>query len=246
MLSVKKPIFNDFLLVVTNSEKILSSFILVELLRVGGRLPIVRPQSTEGFGVPQETGNPWTVLTSTTKYENAWIEVVEHKVLTPKGNPGIYGVVRPRGVATGVVPIDDQGRVTLVGQYRFPLEQYSWEIPEGGGDKSVDPQKSAARELLEETGQTARHWLPLMTLHLSNCITDEVAHTFLAWGLEQGTPCPDDTEVLAVRRVPFAETVAMAMRGEITDSMAVASLFKVQLMALDGSLPDEVARLIRS
>ncbi len=163
MLSVKKPIFNDFLLVVTNSEKILSSFVLVELLRGNGRLPIVRPQSTEGFGVPQETGNPWTVLTSTTKYENAWIEVVEHKVLTPKGNPGIYGVVRPRGVATGVVPIDDQGRVTLVGQYRFPLEQYSWEIPEGGGDKSVDPQKSAARELLEETGQTARHWLPLMT-----------------------------------------------------------------------------------
>ncbi|SMH54527.1 NUDIX domain-containing protein [Azospirillum agricola] len=195
--------------------------------------------------MPHDTGNPWTVLTSTTKYENAWIEVIEHKVLTPKGNPGIYGVVRPRSLATGVVPIDDDGNVTLVGQYRFPLERYSWEIPEGGGAKGVDPQESAARELLEETGQTARHWLPLMTLHLSNCITDEVAYTFLAWGLEQGDACPDDTEVLATRRVPFAEAVAMAMRGEITDSMAVASLFKVRLMAAEGLLPADVARLIR-
>lgn len=195
--------------------------------------------------MPHETGNPWTVLSSTTKYENAWMEVIEHKVLTPKGNPGIYGVVRPRSLATGVVPIDDEGRVTLVGQYRFPLEQYSWEIPEGGGEKGVDPQHSAARELLEETGQTARHWLPLMTLHLSNSLTDEVAHTFLAWGLEQGAACPDETEELAIRRVPFAEAVAMAMRGEITDSMAVASLLKAHMMAADGQLPDDLARLLR-
>ncbi len=196
--------------------------------------------------MPQQTGNPWTVLSSTTHYENPWIEVIEHKVLTPAGKPGIYGVVRPRGLATGVVPIDDEGRVTLVGQFRFPLDQYSWEIPEGGGDKSVDPQESAARELREETGQTARHWLPLMTMHLSNCITDEIAHTFLAWGLEEGDACPDDTEALSVRRVPFAEAVAMAMNGAITDSMSVASLLKVQLMAMNGTLPDDVARLIRS
>lgn len=195
--------------------------------------------------MPQESGNPWTVLSSTTMYENPWMEVVEHKVLTPKGKPGIYGVVSPRSVATGVVPIDDEGRVTLVGQYRFPLERYSWEIPEGGGEKGVDPQASAARELREETGQTARHWMPLMTLHLSNCLTDEVAYTFLAWGLEQGAACPDDTEELAIRRVPFAEAVAMAMRGEITDSMAVASLFKLRLMAAEGQLPGDVARLIR-
>ncbi len=195
--------------------------------------------------MPHETGNPWTVLTSTTTYENPWMEVVEHKVLTPKGTPGIYGVVSPRSLATGVVAIDDAGRITLVGQYRFPLEQYSWEIPEGGGAKDVDPQQTAARELLEETGQTARHWLPLMTLHLSNCITDEVAHTFLAWGLEQGTAAPDDTEVLATRQVPFAEAVAMAMEGAITDSMTVASLFKVRLMAAEGRLPTDVARLLR-
>ncbi|MFD1625942.1 NUDIX domain-containing protein [Azospirillum griseum] len=196
--------------------------------------------------MPHQTGNPWTVLSSTTQYENPWIEVIEHKVLAPTGKPGLYGVVRPRSLATGVVAIDGEGRVTLVGQHRFPLDQYSWEIPEGGGDKSVDPQLSAARELREETGQTARHWLPLMTMHLSNCITDEVAHTFLAWGVEEGAACPDDTEALSVRRVPFAEAVAMAMTGAITDSMSVASLLKVQLMALNGSLPDDVARLIRS
>ncbi|PWC34219.1 NUDIX hydrolase [Azospirillum sp. TSO35-2] len=193
-------------------------------------------------GNPQ--GNPWTVLTSTTKYENAWMEVVEHKVLTPKGSPGIYGVVHPRSVATGVVPIHDDGSVTLVGQYRFPLKRYSWEIPEGGGRKGVDPQISAARELKEETGLTARRWMPLMTLHLSNCITDEVAHTFVAWGLEQGESAPDETEVLAVRRVPFDEVIEMVMSGAITDAMAVASLLKVRVMAAQGELPDDLARLI--
>jgi 8-oxo-dGTP pyrophosphatase MutT (NUDIX family) len=195
--------------------------------------------------VPHETGNPWTVLSSTTKYQNPWMTVVEHQVLTPKGSPGIYGVVSPSNLATGVVAVDDDGCITLVGQYRFPLELYSWEIPEGGGAKGIDPQQSAARELLEETGQTARHWMPLMTLHTSNCITDEVAYLFLAWGLEQGTATPDETEVLATRRVPFAEAIAMAMRGAITDAMTLASLFKVRLMAAEGLLPAEVARLLR-
>ncbi|ALG70661.1 DNA mismatch repair protein MutT [Azospirillum thiophilum] len=193
----------------------------------------------------ESAGNPWTVLTSTTRYENAWMEVIEHKVLTPKGVPGIYGVVHPRSIATGVVPIHEDGSVTLVGQYRFPLQQYSWEIPEGGGRKGVEPQESAARELREETGLTARRWMPLMTLHLSNCLTDEVAHTFVAWDLEQGLSAPDETEVLAVRRVPFAEVIDMVMAGAITDAMAVASLLKLRVLAAEEALPDDLARRLR-
>ncbi|WP_377808685.1 NUDIX hydrolase [Azospirillum sp. A29] len=193
----------------------------------------------------ESTGNPWTVLTSTTKYENAWMEVVEHKVLTPKGSPGIYGVVHPRSLATGVVPVHADGTVTLVGQYRFPLKQYSWEIPEGGGRKGVEPQESAARELREETGLTARRWMPLMTLHLSNCITDEVAHTFVAWDMEQGESAPDETEVLAVRRVPFVEVIDMVLAGAITDAMAVASLLKLRVLAAEDALPEDLAGILR-
>ncbi|WP_245986379.1 NUDIX domain-containing protein [Azospirillum thermophilum] len=192
----------------------------------------------------EEHENPWTVLSATTKYANAWMEVVEHRVLTPQGNPGIYGVVRPHCIATGVVPIDDEGRVTLVGQFRFALDQYSWEIPEGGGEKNVEPLVSVQRELLEETGQTARHWLPLMTLHLSNSLTDEVAYGFLAWGLEQGEAQPDDTEMIEVRRVPFAEALEMALDGRITDAIAVTALLKVQVLATAGRLPEDVTRLI--
>lgn len=191
-----------------------------------------------------KTGNPWTILATKPIYENPWMRVVEHDVLNPKGKPGIYGVMHAQNLATGVVPIDADGCVTLVGQYRFPLGQYSWEIPEGGGRKGVDPLLSAQRELAEETGQTARHWLPILTLHLSNSITDEVAHSYLAWGLEQGTASPEDTEELQLRRIPFAEAYAMAMRGGITDAIAVASLMKVRLMALDGALPEDVTGLI--
>lgn len=194
--------------------------------------------------MPHKTGNPWTVLTTKPIYENPWIKVVEHDVLTPKGNPGIYGVMHVQHLATGIVPIDDQGCVTLVGQYRFPLKTYSWEIPEGGGKHGVDPLLSAQRELVEETGQTARHWLPILTMHLSNSITDETAHSFLAWGLEQGAACPDETEVLQLRRVPFGEAYAMAKNGGITDAIAVASLLRVRLLALEGDLPEDVARLI--
>ena len=194
--------------------------------------------------MPNKTGNPWTILCTKPIYENPWIRVVEHDVLNPKGKPGIYGVVHLQHIATGVIPIDADGCTTLVGQYRFPLKQYSWEIPEGGGKFGVPPLESAQRELAEETGLLAREWRPLLTAHLSNSITDEVAHTFLAWDLEQGMAEPEDTEELQLRRVPFREAYDMAMRGDITDMIAVASLLKARLLALEGALPDELATLM--
>lgn len=192
-----------------------------------------------------KTGNPWTVLLSKPIYENPWIAVTEHDVLNPAGKPGIYGVVHMKSVATGILPIDHEGHTLLVGQYRFPLKSYSWEIPEGGGKLGVDPLESAQRELAEETGLTARQWLPLATLHLSNSVTDEAAYGFLAWDLEEGIAAPEETEELQVRRVPFAEAFAMAMGGRITDSLAVTLILKARLLAQAGALPKEVARFLK-
>lgn len=192
-----------------------------------------------------KTGNPWTVLLSKPIYDNPWIAVTEHDVLTPAGKPGIYGVVHMKSVATGILPIDEQGNTLLVGQYRFPLKAYSWEIPEGGGKPGVPPVESAQRELAEETGLNARYWHPLATLHLSNSVTDEVAYGFLAWDLEEGIASPDDTEELQIRRVPFSEAFAMAMDGRITDALAVTLILKARLLAQAGALPAEVAHFLK-
>jgi len=185
--------------------------------------------------------NPWTTLTTKPQYENPWIRVIEHDVLNPKGDPGIYGVVRFKNLAIGVLPIDADGCTVLVGQYRYPLDVYSWEIPEGGGARDIDPLESARRELVEETGLSATKWHRFLEMHLSNSVSDEHAICYLAWDLTQGAAEPEDTEQLALRRVPFAEAVRMAMEGEITDAMAVASLLKAQLLLDRGLLPEDLS-----
>jgi ADP-ribose diphosphatase len=185
-----------------------------------------------------ETVNPWSTLTSRQVYDNAWIGVAEHQVLNPRGNPAIYGVVHFKHLAVGAVVLDRQGYIYLVGQYRYPLDCYSWEIPEGGGAPDVEPLVSAQRELAEETGLVARQWRPLLEMDLSNSATDERAICFLAWDVEPGEPHPEDAEQLAVKRVPFAEAVAMVERGEIRDAMSVASILMVHCRALTRRLPE--------
>jgi 8-oxo-dGTP pyrophosphatase MutT (NUDIX family) len=193
--------------------------------------------STPPFGGAPHQRGPWSVLSERVIYDNPWIAVSEYQVLNPKGNPGIYGVVHLKNLALGVVPIDDQGRVVLVGQHRFPLDYYSWEIPEGGGPLDVDPSVSAARELAEETGLVATHMVEILQPVLSNSVTDERAYLYLAWGLAQGVAQPDDTEDLALRRVPFKDALAMALSGEINDAMSVMALMRVALMKATGTLP---------
>lgn len=189
-----------------------------------------------------ETTNPWTVLSRATKYENDWIRVDHHDVFLPSGRPGVYGMIHFKNQATGVVPIDESGHVILVGQYRLPIRAYSWEIPEGGGSHAVSALESVQRELREECGLAAAGWKEILTMDLSNSVTDERCTAFLAWDLSAAPAQPDETEKLQVARTPFWEAVARVQRGEIRDAMSVASLLRVALMALRGELPEQIAK----
>jgi ADP-ribose pyrophosphatase len=182
-----------------------------------------------------ESKNPWTILSSTEKYNNPWIQITEHQVLNPAGGPGIYGVIHFHNLAIGVVPYAD-GKIWMVGQYRFPLEAYSWEIPEGGGKLGVDPLVSAARELQEETGLTADKYAVLLEMDLSNSASDERAIVYLATDLHAGEAEPEETEELRLRQMTLAEAYAMVERREIRDAMTVAAIYRLRVMELEGLL----------
>jgi 8-oxo-dGTP pyrophosphatase MutT (NUDIX family) len=192
----------------------------------------------------EETKNPWTVLSRATVYENNWIQVNHHEVLGPTGSPGVYGTVHFKNQATGVVPIDENGHVILVGQYRFPLHAYSWEIPEGGGSHLVPALESAQRELREECGLAARCWTEILQMDLSNSVSDERSTAFLAWNLYEAPGQPDEHEELQVARKPFWEAVDRVKRGEIRDAISAAALLRVALMALQDELPEQIAKAI--
>lgn len=171
-----------------------------------------------------KVANPWTTVAKSVVYENPWIRVREDNVIRPDGSPGIYGIVHYKNKAIGVLPIDDEGFIYLVGQYRYPLDLYSWEIPEGGCPEGEEPLEAAQRELLEETGLSASTWELLGTAHLSNSVSNEEAFWFLATGLTQGVAQPDGTEELATKRVHFDEALQMVAQGEITDALSVLAI----------------------
>lgn len=187
---------------------------------------------------------PWLVHTRRTAFENPWIRVESSDVTHPNGEPGTYGVVRFANLAIGVLPIDEAGFTWLVGQHRFPLDAYSWELPEGGGDKSVEPLVSARRELEEETGLSATGWQEIGQWHLSNSVSDEVSVAFLAWGLKAGDAAPEASEELKLRRIPFSTLVSMCLSGEITDAFTVLMTFTALELARRGALPGHVAALM--
>ena len=162
-------------------------------------------------------------------YENPWITLWHDEVDRPDGSPGIYGVVHFASAAVGVVVLDAEDRVLLVGQHRYTLDAYSWEIPEGGVPAGETPLDGARRELREETGVEATDWRELLRFHLSNSITDEGGVLFVARAEGGGDPDPEPTEDLAVDWVPFAEALAMVADGRITDAMTIMALQQVAL-----------------
>jgi ADP-ribose pyrophosphatase len=180
--------------------------------------------------------NPWKTLSSEKVHESPWIRVTKHDVLNPAGNPGTYSIVHFKNLAIGIIPLDKNHNTWLVGQYRYPIEQYSWEIPEGGGSLHVDPIDSAKRELKEETGIVAGKWTKIQEMHLSNSASDEFCILYLAQNLEFEASEPEDTEQLEVRKVPFEALYQMVLNGEITDSLTVTAALKVKLMMLEGKI----------
>jgi 8-oxo-dGTP pyrophosphatase MutT (NUDIX family) len=184
----------------------------------------------------KDTGSPWTIRGEREVYDNPWIRLTEYDVLNPAGGQGIYGKVHFKNIAVGIVPLDDQGHIHLVGQYRFTLSQYSWEIPEGGSPTGTDPLASAKRELQEEVGMSAAHWQQILELHLSNSVSDEHGFVYLATGLTQGKAEPEETEDLEARSIPFGEAVEMIIDGRITDAMSIAAILRVRLMIDRGEI----------
>jgi 8-oxo-dGTP pyrophosphatase MutT (NUDIX family) len=180
--------------------------------------------------------NPWKILSHHTVYENPWIELTEFQVINPKGGSGIYGKVHYKHLAVGVIPLDDDWNTWLVGQYRFPLDQYSWEIPEGGGRMDEDPVEAAKRELMEETGLVAKSWIKILTMHLSNSISNELSVIYLARDLEEHLATPEETEELVIKKLPFDEVFQMVEKGKISDAMSVAAIQQIQLMVYQGKI----------
>ncbi len=171
--------------------------------------------------------NPWTLKSSQQMYDNPWITVEHHDVITPLGGVGIYGKVHFKNFALGIIPLDEYNNTWIVGQYRYPLDAYSWEIPMGGGTRDCDPLESAQRELLEETGLTALQWNLLMKLHTSNSVTDETALVYVARQVQQGKPQFDETEDIAIKKIPFSELYQMVIQGSITDAISVAGVLRL-------------------
>ena len=179
-----------------------------------------------------EQSNPWQILDETQIYDNNWIGLTEYQVINPSGGKGIYGKVHFKNFAIGVIPLDEQYNTWLVGQYRFPLDAYSWEIPEGGGQLGADPLIGAKQELLEETGLIAKEWIEIQRMHLSNSVSDEFAVIYIAKGLTMTEAAPEETEQLAIKKLPFEEAYQMVMNGTITDSMSIAAILKTKILFL--------------
>ena len=179
---------------------------------------------------------PWTTLSDEVVHDSPWIKVSHHAVVDPGGNNGGYSVIHFKAFAIGIVPLDEEMNTWIVGQYRYPIKKYSWEIPEGGGDRTLPPLDSAKRELMEETGIKAERWDKILEMDLSNSASDEEAIIYLARDLSFFEAEPEENEELEQRKLPFPELCDMVTRGEVRDSLTVAAVLKIQLMLANNEL----------
>jgi len=189
-------------------------------------------------------GQGWKVLSKSHVHDNPWFAVDAFEATAPTGHPARYYLQSYKNLAVGVLPLHEDGTVTLVGQWRFPFDAYSWELPEGGAPKGEDPLEGARRELREEAGLVAREWRHILTMQLSNASSDEVAFGYLATGLSPVAHDPDATEQLTVVRVPFREVLKAAADGRIQDAITVAMALRVHHMAHEGELSTGLTRLV--
>ena len=174
-----------------------------------------------------ENINPWITLDTKEVYDNPWLKITQSDVLNHNGNPGIYGVVHFKNLAIGILPLDNEGYTWIVGQYRYPLNEYSWEIPEGGGKIGVDPLISAQRELSEETGIVAQKWTKIQEFNTSNSCTDELSILYLAQDLTFNQAHPDDDELLAIQKINICDLYQKVITSQIKDSLTVVAVYKV-------------------
>ena len=201
-------------------------------------IPDIKPRWAEGL---PETPK-WQSHGDSVLIDTPWMQVTRHPATAPTGAAADYQVVRPKNVGTGVLPLHEDGTVTLVGQHRFSLMRYSWEMPEGGAPMDEDPFDAVRRELAEEAGLAAEHWRAALDMDLSNSITDERAMTWVAWGLSAVPVDPDPTEVIVSARVPFRDLLTEIERGAVRDSLTVATAYKAYHMAREGELPAALAQ----
>ncbi len=183
----------------------------------------------------------WTCDDGNVRFENRWVTVIEHEATAPTGLQTQYTVLRFKRFAVGVLPLHEDGTVSLVCQHRFPLDEWTWEIPEGGVLRGDDAIEGARRELREETGLAAGQWREVLKLQLSNAVTDEVGHCFVAWDLTEGETELDETESVDVLRVPFRDLLSAVRSRQIEDAMTVATTLCAYHMAREGELPAELA-----
>jgi len=180
--------------------------------------------------------SPWKKLSSEVKYENTWIRIIEDKVINPAGHDGIYGVVHFKTIAIAVIPLDEDNNTWIVGQYRYPLDSYEWEIVEGGCHEGSTPLETAQRELREEAGLKAESYEMILEMQLSNSCSDETSITYIARGITFVGAEPEEDELFEIKKLPFEEVYQMVMRGEIHDGLAVGSVLKAKALMLEGKI----------
>lgn len=182
------------------------------------------------FYKKQHDVNPWKIKSATMCYDSPWISVFHDEVITPGGGDGIYGSVHFKNHAIGIVPLDKEDHIYLVGQYRYALKRWSWEIPEGGCPIGTDPMDTAKRELKEETGLSAQRWQLISEVDLSNCVSDEIGFIYLAEDLTIGDAQPDESEELELIRIPFIEAYELVQKNVITDSISVIGILQTAIL----------------